>query len=201
MTRCDADSVAPFAQRLTERLRLEPIGPEQAAELCRLHQDPGIALWYAGQWSRTEAAHQALAMGHQWTRDGVGKWLAYDLEDDALVGRGGLSRTRVSGRACLEVGWAVRQRLWGRGYATEIGMAALNLAFEELEADEVVSFTEVHNARSRRVMERLGMPYEGEINRPGLVAGGAGMRADAAFALYVLRREDVKHDIRQEASR
>lgn len=158
--------MATIVQRLTERLRLEPVGPERAAELYRLHQDPGIARWYAGQWSRTEAAGQALAMGHQWTRDGAGKWLAYGLEDDALVGRGGLSRTCVSGRACLEVGWAVCQRLWGRGYVTEIGMAALNLAFEELQADEVVSFTEVHNARSRRVMEHLGMRYEREIICP-----------------------------------
>ncbi|MGH8968114.1 MAG: GNAT family N-acetyltransferase, partial [Actinomycetes bacterium] len=49
----------------------------------------------------------------------------------------------------------------------------------------VVAFTEVHNTRSRAVMERLGMTYVREIRRPGLVAGRPGVHADARHALYV----------------
>jgi putative restriction endonuclease len=45
----------------------------------------------------------------------------------------------------------------GRGYATEIGRFGLDHAFSVLGVEEVVSFTEVHNLRSRAVMERLGM--------------------------------------------
>lgn len=53
-------------------------------------------------------------------------------------------------------------------YATEIGRAGLALAFDELGADEVVAFTEVHNRASRAVMVRLGMADAGLIHRPGL---------------------------------
>ena len=49
------------------------------------------------------------------------KWIAHDRATGALVGRGGLSRTELGGAERLEVGWAVRQPLWGQGYATEIG--------------------------------------------------------------------------------
>ena len=57
------------------------------------------------------------------------------------------------GQRCLEVGWQIREQLWGRGFATGIGRAALEFAFDDLNADRVVAFTEAHN--SRRVMERL----------------------------------------------
>jgi RimJ/RimL family protein N-acetyltransferase len=65
-----------------------------------------------------------------------------------------------------------------------------------LGSGEVVAFTEVHNVRSRAVMERLGMVYDHEIRRPGLVAGRPGMHPDAPFALYVA---DVPRCVRAEA--
>ncbi len=87
-----------------------------------------------------------------------------------LVGRGGPSGAVVEGAGCVEIGWALRQEVWGRGYATEIGRAGLNHAFSVPGVEEVVAFTEVHNARSRAVMERLGMRHVGQILRPGFVA-------------------------------
>jgi RimJ/RimL family protein N-acetyltransferase len=46
---------------------------------------------------------------------------------------------------------------WGKGYATEAAWAVLAFGFDVLELEEIVSFTVPGNARSRRVMERLGM--------------------------------------------
>lgn len=117
--------------------------------------------------------------------DGVHKWIAHDRVTGELVGRGGMSRTELDGASHLEVGWAVRTPLWGRGYATEIGAESLRFAADVLGATAVVAFTEVHNVRSRAVMERLGMRYDREILRPGLIAGRPGMHPNARFALYV----------------
>lgn len=44
--------------RLTERLRLEPIGPAHAEDLRRLHTEQHVADWY-GAWSAQEALAQA----------------------------------------------------------------------------------------------------------------------------------------------
>lgn len=91
----------------------------------------------------------------------------------------------------VEIGWSVRRALWGQGYATEIGLAALRLVDEVLDVSEVFAYTEVHNFRSRAVMERLGMSYRGEIRRRGLVDGGRGADGivdDARFAVYAISR-------------
>lgn len=171
--------------RLTERLRLEPIGLEHAEDLWRLHRDDAVAAWHGGAWTVDAARRTAASMGEAWETAGVGKWIAYDRATGELTGRGGLSRWE--GR--LEVGWTVRADLWGRGYATEIGRAGLAFAFEELGAEEVVAFTERHNRRSRAVMERLGMRHVGGFAGRGLVEGRDGVHDGAPFALYALGRQ------------
>lgn len=144
--------------RFTDRLRLEPVGPEHAADMWRLHRHEEVARWHTGgPWTRAEAGERVAAMRAGWDRDGVHKWAAYRRGTGELVGRGGLSRRDIAGATRLEIGWNVLPDQWGHGYATEMGRAGLAFAFDELGAHEVVAFTVVDNSRSRAVMERLGM--------------------------------------------
>lgn len=170
----------------TERLRLVPIDARHAKKLWELHRDEGIARWYP--MSGEQALRFAEKMEGSWRDHGVGKWLAYERSTGALVGRGGPSWAVVEGAGCVEIGWAFRWAVWGRGYATEIGRFGLDYAFSVAGVEEVVAFTEVHNARSRAVMERLGMRHVGEILRPGLIAGSAVVHEAALFALYRISR-------------
>jgi RimJ/RimL family protein N-acetyltransferase len=186
---------------LTRRLRLEPVGPEHADDLVRLFQDPVVAKWYGGAWAPAEAEAFAEVARRGWTRDGVHKWMAYRRSDGALVGRGGLSQLQPHARTTvqitglcagtnwprwrLELGWALLSEFHGQGYATEIGREGLRFARAALSAESVVAFTERNNVASRRVMERLGMAYMGEIIWRGLVGGQIGETDDAPFAVYL----------------
>ena len=203
--------------RCTTRLRLEPVGPANAADLWLVHNDDEVSYWYGEEKpSLKEAQRRAAFMGESWRSHGVHKWIAYDRASGEVVGRGGLSRTPVdddwgqlyeflpaapwvraehAGRQpfvahanWLEIGWALRREFWGRGYAAEIGGAGLAFAFEVLGVQAVVSCTVRHNARSRAVMERIGMRYAGEIRTRGIVDWADGERDDAPFAVCVLLR-------------
>lgn len=154
-------------ERLTERLRLVPIGARHAGELWRLHWDESVAAWYWGRFTAQMAERAAANMDSGWQTRGVHKWLAYHRETGELIGRGGLSYKTLVGAEWLEVGWLLRRPYWGAGYATEIGRAGLDFAFGELGAPEVVAFTEPHNTRSRAVMARLGMGYQRDITHDG----------------------------------
>ena len=71
----------------------------------------------------------------------------------------------------VEVGWRLARDAWGHGYATEGGAASLAWGF--LGLAEIVSFTAPANARSRAVMERLGMirDPDGDFDHPRIEAG------------------------------
>ena len=154
--------------RLSERLRLEPVGPEHSEDLWRLHVHPDVAAWLGGPWTQEVARRSAVRVRAGWDAAGAGIWAAYDRVSGELVGRGGLAPYSLDGLATYEVGWIVHPDRWGQGYATEMGMAGLEFAFNELGAREVVAFTLPHNARSRAVMDRLGMRYDREIVHAGM---------------------------------
>ena len=214
---------------LTPRLRLVPIGPENAGDLWLVHTDDAVVPWYDG-WrpSRDEADGEARRIAECWRFHGVHKWMAYDRESGGVVGRGGLSRTPIDddwgqlyaflpneqwvGEAhaserpfrahahWLEIGWALRAAYRGRGFASEIGRAGLSYAFDVLGARAVVSCTARHNLRSRAVMERIGLRYAGEVYSRGAVDGGDELRDDAPFAVSVTTRARLSQMGRSRAT-
>jgi len=66
--------------------------------------------------------------------------------------------TRVS---CVEILWRLAPSHWGHGYTTDAATAALKVGFEQLDLQEILSFTVLGNLRSRAVMERLNMADTG----------------------------------------
>ncbi|MGW5364523.1 GNAT family N-acetyltransferase [Actinopolymorpha pittospori] len=188
----DSPAAEDGGSRFTRRLRLEPVGPANADDLWLVHGDDDVWPWYAKEKPGREQVEQwAQAMGDSWRMHGVGKWIAYDRVSGEVVGRGGLGRTPVDddwGRIYaflpqepwvrvahetrrpsvvhanwVEIGWALRQEFWGRGFASEIGRAGLAFAFDVLGVQAVVSCADRHNVRSRAVMERIGMRDAGEL--------------------------------------
>jgi RimJ/RimL family protein N-acetyltransferase len=93
-----------------------------------------------------------------WKHAGWGLW-AVELPHVArFIGYVGLwPADYVTGNPMVEVGWRLAHPHWGHGYASEGAREALQVGFEELALEEIVSFTVPQNERSRRVMERIGL--------------------------------------------
>jgi RimJ/RimL family protein N-acetyltransferase len=141
-------------------MRGEPIGPQHQDVLLPILADPRVGATMGGVATAEEVAEQ-LALGAQgWETDGFGYWMFFDAATGAAVARGGMSRAEFDGRPEVEVGWTVAPDRWGEGFATELGAAALEVAFRDLALPDVVAFTLPDNAASRRVMEKLGFVYE-----------------------------------------
>jgi RimJ/RimL family protein N-acetyltransferase len=87
----------------------------------------------------------------------------------------------------VEIGWRLAAEQWGKGLATEGAREVLRYGFEEIGLSDVVSFTVPANARSRAVMERLGMVRDltGDFVHPN-VPEGDDLRT---HVLYRLGRE------------
>ncbi|MCK5662672.1 MAG: GNAT family N-acetyltransferase, partial [Thiotrichaceae bacterium] len=94
---------------------------------------------------------------------------------------------------CVEIGWRIAKQFWGQGLATEAANAALEFAFKNLKLDEVVSFTSMHNQRSKAVMERLNMTdAKQNFDHPALPVG----HYLRQHVLYKISREQWQSSIR-----
>ncbi len=150
---------------------LERLRAEHAEELYELLRDPRVArTLYASGLPQTDAemAENLVGKLEHWERYGFGMWLLRDRQTGAVVGRGGLQHTFVAGCDEVEVGWAITPARWGQGLATELALAAVRVAFDDLGLGEIVAFTLPTNIASRRVMEKSAFRYEHKIVHAGL---------------------------------
>jgi ribosomal-protein-alanine N-acetyltransferase len=145
------------------------------APFAALNADPGVMEHLPAVLSRAESDALAARIRAELTERGFGLW-AVELPGEAgFIGFTGLALPRFEAHftPCVEVGWRLARAHWGRGYATEAARAALAHGFGALGLDEVVSFTAVGNARSRHVMQKLGMTRDpaDDFEHPGLPPG------------------------------
>jgi len=163
----------------TPRLTLRPWELSDIDMLHELWTRPEVRryLWDDITISRERAEETVRESVAAAEREAIGCWVALD-KAGALVGFVGLIR-RESGEPELLYGLA--PDCCGRGFATEAAHAALTYAFNALGATRVVAATDVPNAASVGVMERLGMRFMHRGTLNGL---------DTLF--YELRREDYR---------
>jgi RimJ/RimL family protein N-acetyltransferase len=63
----------------------------------------------------------------------------------------------------IEIGWRLRSKYWGKGYATEAAKAILRYAFDILEIKELVADIHQLNKGSMRVAEKIGLNNKGML--------------------------------------
>jgi [ribosomal protein S5]-alanine N-acetyltransferase len=63
-----------------------------------------------------------------------------------------------------EMGWQLDPRAWGRGYATEAGLALARWAFDE-HLDQVIALVRPSNTRAAATARRIGMEWVGETEK------------------------------------
>ena len=56
---------------------------------------------------------------------------------------------------------------WNKGYATESAIACLDYGFEELKLRGIIGRAMKNNVRSIRVLEKIGLQYEKDIEFDG----------------------------------
>jgi ribosomal-protein-alanine N-acetyltransferase len=127
-------------------------------------------------------------ISHQ-SSHGFCMWAVESRETGIFMGAVGLLRIgfAASFTPAVEVGWRLAGQFWGQGLAAEAARASIQFGFEELRLAEVVAHASVRNARSRRLMAKLGMSHDsaGDFDHPR-IAEGAPLRRQV---LYRLTRE------------
>lgn len=158
-------------ESITRHLLCLRPGATTADEYESLFTDPRVQCWLRPEpmkpFVRSDLERMAKRDEAHWDRHGYGPWVMREREGGHFVGRGGLSWATVNGELEVELPWAVMPDKQNRGYATDMALAAIQTA-RELEIERVVSLTLPSNRSSRRVMEKIGLEYVGEIEHAGL---------------------------------
>ncbi|WP_162199399.1 GNAT family N-acetyltransferase [Kiloniella litopenaei] len=153
----------------TARMILRPYAMEDAPSLQRIASDPkvleflpddplsleeveGIITWSIGchKSNSKEKLHKLnLAI--------------LSKETEQLIGWCGLGPADWD-QSLIEIYYTIAPEHWGKGFATEAASALRNYALKTIEIKKLVGIVAVENAASNKVLQKLGMKYEGQLH-------------------------------------
>jgi ribosomal-protein-alanine N-acetyltransferase len=94
-------------------------------------------------------------------------WPVVEKQTQEVIGHCGLLDKEIEGKEEIEVNYIFKSTAWGKGYASEIGRALIEYAFEEKKLKRLIALIEPDNEPSEHVAIKIGMRFEKEVIRSG----------------------------------
>jgi [ribosomal protein S5]-alanine N-acetyltransferase len=147
----------------TNRLILREFVESDWQAVLAYQSDPAY-LRYNPWWQRTELDVRSFVhMFIDWSEEVPRKKFQFAIilkEEGCLIGNCGL-RKQSAYIQMADLGYEIDRRYWGYGYATEASRALLEFGFEQLGLHRIWAYCIAENVASARVLEKIGMKYEG----------------------------------------
>jgi len=152
----------------TNRLELRHIDSDDAAFILGLLNDPAF-LQYVGdkQVRNLDSAKNYILEGPVTSYQifGYGLYLVELTQTGKAIGICGLLKRDFLDHA--ELGFALMPEYCGYGYAFESAQATVKLALDRFGLARIIAITATDNARSIKILEKLGMGFDKRIELPG----------------------------------
>lgn len=146
----------------TERLSLRamhPIDAEDMYDYARREEVTRYLLWSP----HPDVAYTKQYLAYIQSRYTLGDfydWAVIDRESRRMIGTCGFTKIDTANN-CAEIGYVLNPDFRGRGYAAEVARRVMEFGFSELGLHRIEARFMKGNAASLRVMEKLGMAFEG----------------------------------------
>lgn len=152
----------------TERLTLRPITIEDRDAIFSYASNPNVSrytMWEPHQTpedSESFINEYILPNYQKGVLEPLGVGLAETPQD--LIGTVGCFWVSKNNK-CMELAYALAEPFWGKGLIVEASEALLDFVFKNFDVERVQSRHKVGNDASGRVMQKLGMKYEGQLRK------------------------------------
>lgn len=179
----------------TERLVLRMFELGDTVDVYDYAQSPIVGPM-AG-WTPHRSIEDSRRVVHQFINHGD-VWAIVEKKSGRVIGSVGLhvdSRRDVE-NVCM-LGYALGEKFWGKGYATEAAGAVLRFAFTDLRCPLVTAYHYPKNIKSKRVIKKLGFRHEGRLRLAGTLPDGALVDEEC----YSLTREEYAADVKKDAAK
>ncbi|WP_026478590.1 GNAT family N-acetyltransferase [Alkaliphilus transvaalensis] len=150
----------------TERLILRKFCIEDAVDVFEYISDPEVckyARWYP--FKTIEEAKQIIEQRlKEYASHSGGLWGAYHRDKRKIIGTVGFFNIDVNNLKA-ELGYTFARNYWGQGYATEVAKVLVTFGFNKLKLERIEARCHGDNEASIRVLEKIGMSYEGTLRK------------------------------------
>jgi len=150
----------------TKRLILREILPSDLEDMFELDSDPMVHQ-YLGNKTIVDKNKIAEIINHvrqQYTDHRIGRWAIIEKDTNRFIGWSGLkfvTELTNGHQFYYDLGYRLKRKYWGHGFATESASASLDYAFNVLKTDDVYAAANCENTASINVLQKVGMKFSG----------------------------------------
>ena len=145
----------------TDRLILRTWHDDDLQPMLVINQDPKVMEYFPGLQDLEMTKKFIDKVNAHLENHGYSLYATVRKDTNEFIGFIGLLIADFESHftPATEIGWRLSPHHWGQGFATEGAKAVLDFAFKELKIPEIVSFTAAGNAKSIRVMQKIGLQH------------------------------------------
>jgi RimJ/RimL family protein N-acetyltransferase len=156
------------------RLALREFAPDDWEALYAFTSRPDVSRYQAWGPNTPEdaRAHISRACAAAGEEPRTAFTLAVTLTETGQVVGGGDLYIRSQRFRSGEIAYLIDPAYWGRGFATEVARLLLRFGFAALQLHRIAGTCDPRNVASARVLEKVGMRYEGRMRETLLIRDG-----------------------------
>jgi ribosomal-protein-alanine N-acetyltransferase len=148
----------------TERLILRELLLSDAEGMFELDSNPNVHLFLGNKPVKAieESIAQIENIQQQYEIFGTGRWAVVLKETNEFLGWSGIkfiTNEINNHKDFYEIGYRFIEKHWGKGYATEAGLAFIDYAFNNMNVEALYAYADEGNKNSRKALEKLGFRY------------------------------------------
>ncbi len=155
----------------SERLGFRAWKPQDLLPMTALNMDEKVMEFFPSTVGEAHTQGFLNRMKIQLKEFGYCYFAVDRLDSQTFIGFIGMSNQAYEAyfTPCVDIGWRLAQKHWGKGFATEGAKACLKYAFETLKLKKIYSVATKRNVNSIKVMQKIGMQYDGEFAHPKML--------------------------------
>ena len=159
----------------TARVRLDQFAPDESHLMLELDSDPEVMRYLNGGRASTldevKGAFERTQGLYVKYGGRFGVWKATEKSTGEYMGWFIFRpcKTDPENLKEIELGYRLKKKFWGAGFATEVSRALVDKGFKDLGVEVAWAKTTVTNLGSQAVMKKLGMIFEKNFDEPEIL--------------------------------
>ncbi|GAB5564980.1 MAG: GNAT family N-acetyltransferase [Winogradskyella sp.] len=155
----------------TERLFLRPFEMADDKDLYEMDSNPKVHIYLGNNPVKSiEQVRESIKkVLQQYSDFGVGRLAIIKKDTGEHVGWAGLKYEQVLRKEFdyYDLGYRLKERFWGHGYATEAAIASRDYGFKDLKLKEIGAAADVDHIASNTILKKIGMQPSGTFTFEG----------------------------------
>jgi RimJ/RimL family protein N-acetyltransferase len=149
----------------TPRLILRPVTIEDIDDFFELDSNPNVHKFLGNQPVKTKEQSKEMieSILKQYAEFGLGRLAIVKKDTGEFIGWSGIKYEQNVRKEFnyYDLGYRLKEKFWGKGYATEAALASLDYGFYNLKLKEICAAAETNHIASNTILKKIGMQPSG----------------------------------------